>query len=414
MSRNRTLVLLVFAIFFVISFMTNVLGVIIPDLIVGLSLNLTLAGLFPFFFFIAYGLLSIPAGYLVERYGEKRVILFSYILQFSGALGFAAVPSLAVALTGVFLIGAGMAIIQVAVNPLLRVAGGEEHFAFNAVLAQIMFGVASFVSANVYAGLVAHPGIFAALTPPSQPYVSLYWLFAILAAVMFALVGSLRFPKVEMTESEKAGARATYGELLRSKTVVLFFIGIFAYVGTEQGITDWMSKFLSTYHGYDPQTAGASAVGWFWGLMTLGCLAGLVLLKLFDSRRILVGAVVLAMATLTVALFGPARIALWAFPATGIAASVMWSIVFSLALNSVDRHHGSFAGILCTGIAGGALVPLLIGWLGDTIGLRPALCLLYLTLAYLLFIGLWAKPLIANATLGSAGKQKIEPAGGRS
>ncbi|HEX9007422.1 MAG TPA: MFS transporter [Bacteroidota bacterium] len=413
MSRNRSLVLLVFGIFFIISFMTNVIGVIIPDLITGLSLSLTLAGLFPFSFFIAYALLSIPAGFLVERYGEKRVLLFSYLLQVVGALGFALFPTLEVALPGVFLIGAGMAVIQVAVNPLLRVAGGEEHFAFNAVLAQIMFGVSSFLSAHVYTELVAHPGFFSAVTPPGQPYVSLYWVFALLAVMMFALVSMLRFPRVDKTEGEKAGAWTTYGELLRSKTVLLFFVGIFAYVGTEQGITDWMSKFLSTYYGYDPQTVGASAVGWFWGLMTLGCLAGLVLLKLFDSRYVLVGAVLLAMAILSVALFGPAEAALWAFPACGIAASVMWSIVFSLALNSVERHHGSFAGILCTGIAGGALVPLLIGWLGDLVGLRLALCFLYLTLAYLFFIALWAKPLIPNATRRSTARQKSEAAGGR-
>jgi len=78
----------------------------------------------------------------------------------------------------------------------------------------------------------------------------------------------------------------------------------------------------------------------------------------------------------------------------------MFSVVFSLALNSINKHHGSFAGILCTGIFGGALVPFIIGWLGDFIGLRYALFFLFLTLAYILSISFYAKPLIQNQTVG--------------
>jgi fucose permease len=85
----------------------------------------------------------------------------------------------------------------------------------------------------------------------------------------------------------------------------------------------------------------------------------------------------------------------------------MWSIIFSLALNSLDKHHGSFSGILVTGIIGGALVPLAIGWLGDRLGLRFGMMFLYLTLAYILSIRFWARPLITNATI-SLRKKKAE------
>jgi fucose permease len=77
----------------------------------------------------------------------------------------------------------------------------------------------------------------------------------------------------------------------------------------------------------------------------------------------------------------------------------MWSIIFALALNSVTAHHGSFSGILCTAIVGGAVVPLLIGWQGDLVGLRQAMLILYLPLAYILAIGVWARPIVSNATL---------------
>jgi fucose permease len=183
--------------------------------------------------------------------------------------------------------------------------------------------------------------------------------------------------------------------------VWLYFGCVFAYVGTEQGTADWISKFLSQYHGYDPHTTGATAVSWFWGLLTAGCFIGMVLFKLFDSRKVLFGFSLGALACLTAALFGPARVSLYSFAAIGLFASIMWPTLVSLALNSVSEHHGSFAGILCTGIMGGAVVPLIIGRLGDAFGLRTGMMFLYLTLGCVLSVGLWAKPIITNATIGA-------------
>jgi MFS transporter, FHS family, L-fucose permease len=418
MKRNIFIVALVFLIFFVISFLTNILGPLVPDIINSFSLSLTLAGFLPFSFFVAYGVMSIPAGMLVERFREKRVMLAAFLIALVGALFFASVPRFSVALTSLFLIGIGMAMLQVAINPLLRVAGGEEHFAFNSVFAQLIFGLASFLSPKVFSYLVlnlpqssgrSNPflEILRKVVPNRLPWVSLYWVFSLVTLAMVVVIAAVRLPKVELKEEERAGAWAVYRELFRKKIVILYFLGIFAYVGTEQGVANWISKFLATYHGVDPQTKGASTVSLFWGMMTAGCLLGLVLLKLFDSRRVLIGFAAAALVTLSCALFGPGSMAIVAFPLMGFCASVMWSIIFSLALNSLDKHHGSFSGILVTGIIGGALVPLAIGWLGDRLGLRFGMIFLYLTLAYILSIGFWARPLITNATI-SLRKKKAE------
>jgi fucose permease len=77
----------------------------------------------------------------------------------------------------------------------------------------------------------------------------------------------------------------------------------------------------------------------------------------------------------------------------------MWPIIFSLALNSLERHHGAFSGILVTGIAGGALLPPVVGFFGDLLGLRFGMTVLFLTLGYILSIGIWARPLITNVTI---------------
>jgi fucose permease len=138
----------------------------------------------------------------------------------------------------------------------------------------------------------------------------------------------------------------------------------------------------------------------FWGLMSIGCLLGMVLLRLLDAKVVLAVFTMLAIASLGLALFGPAEVALLAFPACGFFLSVMWSIIFSLALNSVRAHHGAFSGILCTGILGGAVVPLLVGMLGDRFGLRLAMLTVFATLGFILSIAWWAQPLIRNETVG--------------
>src|SRR6202012_1246735 len=153
--------------------------------------------------------------------------------------------------------------------------------------------------------------------------------------------------------------------------------------------SNWISQFLSQYHHLDPHQTGASAVSWFWGLMTAGCVVGALLLKLFDSRSILIGAATGALLSLSMALFASSAISTIAFPTVGFFASVMWPILISLALNSLAEHHGAFTGILSTGIIGGAIIPAVIGRVGDLYGLKTGMLLLYATFGYILSVGFW-------------------------
>jgi fucose permease len=354
--------------------------------------------------------MSIPAGMMIEQFGEKASMLVAFGLTFTGSLLFSLFPVYIMALASLFIIGIGMAMLQVIINPLMREAGGEEHFAFNSALAQLIFGAASFISPFVFTYLMHELSNYSGggnlfiqtlstLIPKELPWSSLYWLFSLIILFMILVISFVKLPKVELKEDEKVGAFQSYLDLFRKKQVILYFLGIMAYVGTEQGLANWMSKFLKTYHHFNPEIEGASAIAWFWGLMSVGCLLGLIILKLIDSKLALKVFTLLAMITVAIALFGPAEFSLWAFPLTGFFLSIMFSVIFSLALNSEDKHHGSFSGILCSGIFGGALVPLIIGWIGDQIGLRFAMLFLYITLGYILAIPFWAKPLVNNKTI---------------
>lgn len=408
-KKNPLLVGLVLLTFFVISFLTNIIGPLIPEIIKTFSLSLTLVSLLPFSFFIAYGFMSIPAGIIIEKKGGKFVMLISFIISFIGAFLFSLFPQYSIAIISLFLIGSAMAMLQVVINPLLRTSGGEADFSFYSLMGQLVFGLASFLSPLVYTYFsqnlgVSHNGFFNllnSLVPKEIPWVSLYWLFSAVSLLMIIVIALFKFPKVELNEDEKTGALKVHVELLKNKYVVLYFLGIFCYVGSEQGVANWISQFLYVYHNFNPQTIGAQVVSWFWGMMTAGTVVGLLLVKILDSRKILVFFTTFAIIALTMSLFGGATIALYCFPAVGFFAAVMYPIIISLALNSVSKHHGSFSGILITGICGGAIIPFIVGILGDYVGLKYGMLFLYITFGYILSIGIWAKPLINNSQINS-------------
>src|SRR6185437_12887731 len=271
-KRNYYIVFLIMLTFFVISFLTNIIGALIPDIKSGFHLSLTEVAILPFAFFIAYGVMSIPSGIMNEKYKEKKIMVAAFVVSFVGSLLLVLLPNYSSYIISLFLIGCGMAMLQVVINPLLRTSGGEEHYAFNSVLAQLIFGAASFISPMVYSyfaqnlhgqtsGLL---GLFTHIVPADLPWISLYWIFAVISLAMIIVIRVSRFPKVELKADETAGPWQTHVMLFKKRTVILFFIAMICYVGTEQGIGNWISKFLETYHHYDPQTKGADTVGYFW------------------------------------------------------------------------------------------------------------------------------------------------------
>lgn len=406
-KRYYYIVILVIVIFSVISFITNILNSIIADVKESFELSLTLTGLLPFSFFIAYGVMSIPAGFLAEKFSNKKLLSASFLLMTITSLSFVVFPGYIVFSLTLFVLGCCMAVLQVIINPMLRSAGGEEHFAFNSVLAQLFFGLASFASPFLYKYLVNSSStnidnlasILRSLVPINLPWVALYIVFAFISFILLVVVLATSYPKFKKNEDERAESFSTYLKLLKNRWIFLYFLGIFCYVGIEQGIGNWISQFLLEYHNLDPRTVGANTVAYFWAMLTAGCLLGLLLLKFIDSRKVLIMATITAILCLILALTGSSAIALIAFPLIGFFISVMWSIIFSLALNSVKQNHGALSGILCTGIAGGAIFPFIVGWIGEMTTLKVGLFFLIVPLVFVLSIGFWSNPIINNKTI---------------
>lgn len=411
MKRRILLLSTIMCFWFTISFITNILGPLIPDIINNFNLeNLALAGFIPTSFFVAYAIMSIPAGILIDHYGEKTVLIIGFILPFLATLIFACIPSYSMLLTSCFIIGLGMAILQTVLNPLQRTVAGEENYAFIAELAQFIFGIASFLSPLFYSYLVENLStenvtqtnnivikILSKITPNDLPWVSLYWVFAILLLIMIITSLLSKFPQISKNIDQEN--KSSYLWLFKQKFVWLFSLGIFCYVATEQSTSIYMTTFLSQMHGINPQTEGAHLVSLFWGSMTIGCIIGMILLKLIDSKKLLRYSGYITLILLGLSLYGPKNIAVICLPAMGFSISMMYSIIFSLALNSTKNHLGSFAGVLCSAIVGGAIGPLIVGIIADLTNLRIAMLLIAVFVGYMIFIGFKAHPLVNNKTV---------------
>lgn len=405
--RSKFLVGIILFVFFVISFLTNIIGPLVPDIINAFNLSLSMAAFLPFSFFLAYGVMSIPSGFLVEYIGEKKVMVLAFFISFCGALIFSINPNYLFYILSLFLIGTGMAMLQVSINPLLRNIGGEKEFAFNSVLGQLFFGLASFISPLIYSYLITRlsvgnePSNFIILflkkiTFANLRWVSLYWIFATVSFLMCVTLIFTNFPEKKKPVRENKEKLNNYLTIIKNPIVILYFFGIFSYVGLEQGVATWISKFLETYHSIDPQILGAKIISYFWGLMTLGTISGLFLLKLIDSRKILIFFTSSSIISFVLAVFGPQKVSLILFPLVGFFISTMWSIIISLALNSMSRDHGAFSGILVSGIIGGAVFPLIIGIIADFAGLKVGITLLLIPLLFILTIGFWSNPIVNN------------------
>lgn len=386
---KRKLIVFINLMFLLIGLLMSIISAIIPEMIRTFHISYGLASALPSAFFIAIALTCIPAGIAGEYYATKKVLIFSFLIGLAGVLTFVLSLTYWASILSLFIIGGMVAVIQVIAVPLLRRTCGAENLTFHATLNNLMYGAGAFFS----------PLIYAFLSKGRNGWASSYWLFALLLIFLVVSVIFLKFPMQEKLREEGQTRREIYGELFKNKYVFLYFIALVAYGSCEQGIAAWMSEFFHVYHGLDPQTKGASVLSFYWLLLTGGCFGGMLLLRVFDSRKVLAVLAVLSILCLAFALHGGTTVSKIAFPLVGAFESVMWPVILSLAINSVPKHHEILSGVLYTASLGGALGPVIVGTMGDSFGLRTSLDILFLPFLVVLSVAFWAKPLVANKTI---------------
>jgi len=375
------------SLFFVWGLITSLNDILIPHLKAIFTLNYVQAMLIQFCFFGAYFLMSMPAGYLVEKVGYRLGIVVGLCAAAVGCLGFypaAAAQSYPLFLAALFVLASGITLLQVAANPCVACLGSEQTAPSRLNLSQAFNSLGTTIGPLLGAAFILSGAEDGAATTAQEidtvkaPYLAL-------AAVLLAIgVAFTRFHLPAGVDSSDRARAPRAGGLLQHRHLVLGTGAIFLYVGAEVAIGSVLVNFMAQPDvGGLTERAAGGYLALYWGGAMVGRFIGAALLRMFDAGRVLaccaLGAVLMLAATMS--LSGP--LAMWAALSVGLFNSIMFPTIFALSIAELGPRTGEGSGLLCMAIVGGAIVPVIMGFAADHVGLTaafavPLVCYLYI------------------------------------
>ncbi len=410
-STLRGAFIAITALFFTWGFITSMIDPLIAAVRTIFNLNYTEALLTQLAFFLAYGVLSLPGGVIVERFGYLNAIIGALLAMMTGCLIVALASEIAtyeLVLAGLFVLGGGMTVLQVAANPLAAALGDPARSHFRLVLSQAFNSFGTVLGPSLGSRLMLHGGMFAATgTAPdpaarSESLRSVAHSFLIAAVLLVLLVAFVRWSRRRLAgASTPAAAAAGHSVLaaLKSPWALFGAAAIFLYVGAEVSIASIMINFLHQPEvlGISYETAGTLLGVFYWGGAMVGRFAGSALLTRLAAHRLLaVVAAAAAVCCLVVSQsFGTLAAAV--VLSIGLLNAIMFPTIFTLTLERSPAATAATSGLLCTAIVGGAAIPRIVGKLADTLGLHAAY-----------FVPMLAYVVIAAFAL-AAGRARLAP-----
>lgn len=380
--------------FFVWGLLTSLNDILVPHLKAIFTLSYLQAMLIQFCFFGAYFIVSLPAGFLVEKVGYRVSIVIGLCASGLGCLGFypaASARSYPLFLAALFVLASGITLLQVAANPCVASLGSEDTAPSRLNLSQAFNSLGTTVGPLLGAALILSgtevDGVSVAreVRTVQGPYLAL----AMLLFVIAALFSRFRLP-VAVDNPGAPDARVLRdGSIWKQRHLVLGVAAIFLYVGAEVSLGSVLVSFMAQPEvGGLSERAAGSYLALYWGGAMVGRFIGAGILRKFDAGRVLAacafGAVLLLIASMSFA----GSLAMGAALAVGLCNSIMFPTIFALAVAELGPRTGEGSGLLCMAIVGGAIVPVVMGFLADSIGLTPAFCVPLVCYAYIIHYGL--------------------------
>jgi FHS family L-fucose permease-like MFS transporter len=373
------------SLFFAWGFITSNNDPLIVALRAAFDLDYTEALLTQIVFFLAYGLLSLPAAWLTSRIGGVDMVLGSLALMASGCLLVVLSTNAGdfrPILAALFVLAAGFTALQVAANPLAAELGPPQRCHFRLSFAQAFNSLG--VVLGVHFGsrvMLGDPGLWpstaSALGPSGRDVIlqsvdRAFLIMAALLGILLALFAVFRRFLVATVPNHRGPTAVGMFEALRSRWAIFGAVAIGFYVGAEVSIGSIMINFLNQPHVLALRLgdAGGYLANFYWGGALVGRLVGTVLLTRVRAARLLaVCGVVAALLCLTVlAASGPT--AGYAALAIGLFNSIMFPTIFSITLERSGVSQSATSGLLCLAIFGGALLPVAVGAAADQFGLN--------------------------------------------
>jgi FHS family L-fucose permease-like MFS transporter len=356
--------------FFVMSFV-DLVGIIVDRVSSDMNLSATLAQVIPSAIFLWFFLLSVPVGVLQSRLGKRFMLNIGIGITALGLL----VPwfsySFTMVLIGAALLGIGNTIVQVSANPLLvDVVPGNRRSSFLS-FSQFIKAIGSMLGAPAAVFFAAKFGNWKLI----------YLVFGIISILTVVWLGT-----VKIEESAQVGFKASLGSafrLLGNGFVLMMVLSIFLVVGVDVGFNSNSGQFLIKRFGIEQVAAELGRTVYFSGRI-LGTFAGALLLTKISSQKFFMWTSLLGILFLAGILLIKSATLAWVLVfLIGLTVANIWPLVFSLAVGKYPERSNEISGLMMMAISGGAVIPLLVGWLGDisniTIGMSVlVVCMIYL------------------------------------
>ncbi len=373
--------------FFLWGFITVLNDVLIPRLKGVFDLTYFEAMLVQFCFFGAYFIVSIPAGILVKQLGYKKGILTGLVVASIGCMLF--YPAVVVHeywlfLGALFVLAAGVTVLQVSANPYVAALGPEKTASSRLNLAQALNALGTTVGPYVGGILFFGTAGTLAASAASAESVKVPYLMLAAALLIIAIVFAfIKLPEIEGHKEENNPVNETRS-LTQAPHLTMGVFAIFCYVGGEVAIGSFLVNFFGEAHiaGLE-EHAAAALISYYWGGAMVGRFIGSAALQKIAPSKALAFNACMVIALLLVTIFTQGNVALYAVLVIGLFNSIMFPTIFSVAIERLGSLTSKGSGWLCLAIVGGALVPLLQGYIADVVNIQqsffvPLVCYVFI------------------------------------
>ncbi len=359
----------IFLSFFVMGF-GDVVGTLVGFAANTFSLSKAMAGLLPFMGFIAFGILSVPAGVLAGRKGKKFVLMLGLAIALAGlVLPMVSLDRYLFLVLAILLLGSGMAVLQVAGNPIMREVSAPGRYSRNLSFAQFIKAVGSLSGSLLTVFILTR-------------WTGLFPVYAAVAAATLILVGTLRVDERTQESPEKTSIAGSFA-LLREPYILFMVLGLFLYVGAEVGVNSWIATYLSSVHGLDINSMATLGIGFFFASLMAGRLLGAVALTWLPAKKFFLATSLLSCAGLLGLFSGSRTVSIASIFLIGLAFGNIFPLVFSILIDTYPEKASGLSGLMVMAIVGGAVMPLFMGVIADISVLYsflvPLLSLVFIT-----------------------------------
>jgi FHS family L-fucose permease-like MFS transporter len=374
--------------YFMNGFITCLNDTLVPFFKEGFTLSYADSSLVQFYFFLTYGLMSFPAGMVVEKIGYKNGMVLGFAIAAIGALLFYPAADMHLYylfLCALFVLAIGIVVLQVASNPYITALGPARTASSRLTLIQAvgsigtttapLFG-ASFILSRLEESGTSSDAV-------KYPYLGIAAMLIIIALVVF----NLKLPKISTTANTIQTNETERRSIFSFRNLNFGAWAIFAYVGAEVSIGTFLTNYISDTMSLSIEDAN-KYVTYYWGGMLAGRLIGSYLLQRIKPSNVLTVCATAAICLILLSISTDGEIAIWSMIGVGIFNSVMFAIIFSLSVEGLGKYTTKASGILSTAIAGGAIVSFSQGYLKDHSTWAIAFMIPVVCYVYIVFFGI--------------------------